>query len=114
MFQHPLVIAIGLMRAYCLPNCRTAVEMVFSEPSVASPCRAIIFWYCSFGTLIGLCVLLTGWLLGLSAVAIRLYVDGAESLSRGVDYVLIVRRTFYHFDLHHADFKGVDISHGGA
>ena len=88
-----LTFAIGLMGLLCFRTVGQLSKWVSPEPSVASVSN-IIFWLCSFGTLIGLYVVLTGWLLGLSAIAID-GVDGAEALSRGISYVLSrFRRTF--------------------
>ena len=55
-------------------------------PDAASALN-IVYWMYTLGTLIALYVLLTGWLLGLSAIAVD-RVDGAEALSRGISYVL--------------------------
>jgi hypothetical protein len=55
-------------------------------PDIASASN-IVYWSYTCGTLIALYILLTGWLLGLSAIAVD-RVDGAESLSRGISYVL--------------------------
>jgi len=55
-------------------------------PDVASVVN-IAYWLYSLGTLIVICVLLAGWLLGMAAIAVD-RVDGAEALSRGISYVL--------------------------
>ena len=47
----------------------------------------IVFWLYSLLTIVGLYIVLAGWLLGLSAIAIDC-VDGAEALSRGISFVL--------------------------
>lgn len=81
-----LAAAIGLLGLFCF---RVVGRMVLwssgSSGEVSVP--NIFFWLCSFVYLIGLYILMAGWLLGLSAIAID-GVDGAEALSRGISYVL--------------------------
>lgn len=81
-----LTIAIGLM---CILSFRVAGQVArwSSGSSGEATMPNIIFWLSSLALLIGLYVLLTGWLFGLSAIAID-RVDGAEALSRGISYVL--------------------------
>ena len=81
-----LTLTIGLMGLQFFRIVGHLSAWISSEPNVVSLSN-IIFWLCSFVTLIGLYVLLTGWLLGLSAIAVD-QVDGAEALSRGISYVL--------------------------
>ena len=88
-----LMMAIGLIGLLFFRTVGHLSQWISPEPSVASLLN-IVFWLCSLGTLIGIYVLLTGWLLGLSAIAVD-RVDGAEALSRGISYVLSrFRRTF--------------------
>ena len=63
------------------------VTVWFSGASGAASIPNIAFWLSSLMLWIVLFVLLAGWLLGLSAMAID-RVDGAEALSRGISYVL--------------------------
>jgi hypothetical protein len=63
------------------------VTVWFSGVSGAASIPNIAFWLSSLMLWIVLFVLLAGWLLGLSAMAID-RVDGAEALSRGISYVL--------------------------
>ena len=88
-----LTIAIGLMVLLFFRTVGHLSKWISPEADVASLSN-IVFWLCSLGTLIGIYVVLTGWLLGLSAIAVD-RVDGPEALSRGISYVLSrFRRTF--------------------
>ncbi len=88
-----LTMAIGLIGLLFFRTVGHLSQWISPEPAVASLSN-IVFWLCSLGTLIGIYVVLTGWLLGLSAIAVD-RVDGAEALSRGISYVLSrFRRTF--------------------
>lgn len=88
-----LVMAIGLIGLLLFRMAGHLSAWMLPGPNVGSLSN-IVFWVYSFGTLIGLYVLLTGWLLGLSAIAVD-RVDGAEALSRGISYVLSrFQRTF--------------------
>jgi hypothetical protein len=81
-----LTMAIGLMGLLFFRVVGHLSAWISPESDVVS-LPNIVFWLCSLGTLIGLYVLLTGWLFGLSAIAVD-RVDGAEALSRGISYVL--------------------------
>lgn len=63
------------------------VTVLCSGVSGAASIPNIAFWLCSLLLWIALYVLLIGWLLGLSAIAVD-RVDGAEALSRGISFVL--------------------------
>ena len=81
-----LTMAIGLMGLLFFRVVGHLSAWISPESDVVS-LPNIVFWLCSLGTLIGLYVVLTGWMLGLSAIAVD-RVDGAEALSRGISYVL--------------------------
>ena len=81
-----LTMAIGLI-ALLLFRIAGYLSTWGSQGPDAASVLNIAYWLYSLGTLIALYTLLTGWLLGLSAIAVD-RVDGAEALSRGVSYVL--------------------------
>lgn len=81
-----LTMAIGLI-AFLLFRIAGYLSTWGSQgPDIATVLN-IAYWLYSLGTLIALYTLLTGWLIGLSAIAVDC-VDGAEALSRGISYVL--------------------------
>jgi hypothetical protein len=81
-----LTMAIGLIALLLFRIAGYLSTWGSQGPDVASALN-IAYWLYSLGTLIGVYVLLTGWLFGLSAIAVD-RVDGAEALSRGISYVL--------------------------
>lgn len=88
-----LTMAIVLLGVLCFQIAGYLPTWSSGGPNAADTLN-IVFWLYSLVTLVGLSIVLTGWLLGLSAIAIDC-VDGAEALSRGISYVLSrFRRTF--------------------
>lgn len=81
-----LAMAIGLIGLLLFRTMGHLAVWMSPAPEAVSLSN-IVFWLCSLGTMIGLYVVLAGWLLGLSAIAVD-RVDGAEALSRGISYVL--------------------------
>jgi hypothetical protein len=81
-----LTIAIVLLGVLCFRFAGYLPTWSSRGPNHADALN-IVFWLYSLLTLVGLYVVLAGWLLGLSAIAID-GDDGAEALSRGISFVL--------------------------